>query len=273
MDLKTIIEQALEEDINGGDITTECIVDPNVQTTAKIIAKQNLVVAGLDVAHKVFLHLDPNCEWVAAKKDGDEVLNNEILAKIKGKSASLLKGERVALNFLQHLSGIATLTRQFVDAVQGTKAKILDTRKTLPLWRALEKYAVRMGGGNNHRLGLFDRYLIKNNHIQIAGSVSKAIEKILKKKKSDTLLEVEVRNFEELKEALNYPLDIILLDNFTPKQVKEAITTAKGKVKFEVSGGINLDNVAQYAATGVDFISSGALTHSAPAADLHLTIE
>src|SRR3989344_5681458 len=235
MDLKTIIEQALEEDINGGDITTECIVDPNVQTTAKIIAKQNLVVAGLDVAHKVFLHLDPNCEWVAAKKDGDEVLNNEILAKIKGKSASLLKGERVALNFLQHLSGIATLTRQFVDAVQGTKAKILDTRKTLPLWRAMEK--------------------------------------ILKKKKSDTLLEVEVRNFEELKEALNYPLDIILLDNFTPKQVKEAITTAKGKVKFEVSGGINLDNVAQYAATGVDFISSGALTHSAPAADLHLTIE
>lgn len=272
MDLKTLIEKALEEDLGSGDITTGCLVEPDLKTSAKIIAKQNLTLAGLDIAEKVFTTLDPNCEWAPDKKDGDRVSDGECVVKLKGKAAQILKGERVALNFLQHLSGIATLTRKFVDAVQGTKAKILDTRKTLPGWRALEKYAVRMGRGNNHRLGLFDRYLIKNNHIQLAGSVSKAIEKTLKQKKPGMLVEVEVRNFEELKEALNFPIDIILLDNFTPKQAKEAISSASGKVKFEVSGGITLENAAQYAATGVDFISCGTLTHSAPAADIHLIV-
>ncbi|MDO8518870.1 MAG: carboxylating nicotinate-nucleotide diphosphorylase [Deltaproteobacteria bacterium] len=273
MDLKLLIEKALEEDLGVGDITTDAVVDSALKSKAQIIAKQDLVLAGIDVAHKVFVAIDSHLDWSPQKKDGQFVTKGECIAKISGSTSAILKGERVALNFLQHLCGIATRTHQFVEAVKGTNVKILDTRKTLPGWRALEKYAVRMGGGNSHRLGLFDRYLIKNNHITAAGSIASAIEKVLENKKRGVLIQVEVKNLEELKTALAYPIDIVLLDNFSPSQIKEALKMGKGKAKFEASGGINLDNVAQYAATGVDFISSGALTHSAPAADIHLIIK
>lgn len=280
MELKLFIKQAIEEDIGEGDITTDTIVDPQAKTKANIVAKQPLVLAGLDIARKVFLHLDPESKWEIFKKDGEEVRQGEVIAVVFSKTHAILKAERVALNFLQRLSGIATLTREFVEKVEGTKTRILDTRKTTPGLRALEKYAVQMGGANNHRLGLFDRYLIKDNHIAATGSVSKAIEAVLAKRKNGLLVEIEVRNFDELKEALKYPIDIILLDNFSPPQIREALTLKKrcgelvepGKIKFEASGGINLQNVRAYAETGVDFISIGALTHSAPAVDLSLTI-
>lgn len=272
MELTTLIDKAIEEDLGEGDITTDTLVDPKLQASATLSSKQTCVLAGLDIAHKVFTRIDSQCKWDPQKQDGEWIEAGETIVKIRGKAASLLKAERVALNFLQHLCGIATQTRKFVDAVRNTKVKILDTRKTLPGWRALEKYAVRMGGGNNHRLGLFDRYLIKNNHIDVAGCISKAVEKVLSHKKSGVLMEVEVRNLEELKTVLKYPVDIILLDNFDAHLAKEAVQIGKGRVKFEASGGINLSNVAEYAATGVDFISIGALTHSAPASDLHLVV-
>lgn len=270
MELKKFITQVLEEDLGSGDVTTATLISSEAQVTANIIAKQPMVLAGLDVAKKVFEYLDSDVEWNPKKKDGEMLKNGEVIAIAEGSARAILKGERVALNFLQRLSGIATLTRQFVDKVEGTKARILDTRKTTPGLRSLEKYAVQMGGGNNHRLGLFDRYLIKDNHIAAVGSVSKAIEAVLSDKKNGLLMEVEVKNFEELKEALKYPIDIILLDNFSVSQVKEALTLKKGKIKFEASGGITLNNVLDYAKTGVDFISIGALTHSAPAVDISL---
>ena len=272
MELKTFIKQVIEEDLGGGDITTDAIISSDSKTTANIISKQSLVLAGMDVARKVFELLDPACEWKPKKKDGQVLKNGDLIATVEGKTQAILKVERVALNFLQRLSGIATLTREFVDKVEGTGSRILDTRKTTPGLRALEKYAVQMGGANNHRIGLFDRYLIKDNHIAAAGSVSKAVETVLASRKEDLLIEIEVRNFSELKEALKYPIDIILLDNFSPSQVKEALTLKKGKIRFEASGRINLNNVLDYAKTGVDFISVGSLTHSAPAVDLSLII-
>ncbi|MDO8527184.1 MAG: carboxylating nicotinate-nucleotide diphosphorylase, partial [Deltaproteobacteria bacterium] len=223
MELQFLIRKALEEDLGSGDITTNALVDPRDQATAEICAKQELVLAGLDVAKEVFATLDSHLVWKLVKKDGDIIKKGECVATVQGATVTLLKGERTALNFLQHLSGVATLTRQFVNKIEGTNAKILDTRKTLPGWRTLEKYAVRMGGGGNHRAGLFDRYLIKNNHIAHAGSVSEAIEKVLRQKIQGMLVEVEVQNKKELQEALKYPIDIILLDNFLPDQIREAI--------------------------------------------------
>ncbi len=272
MELKKFILQALGEDLGTEDVTTEAILSSQDQAEANILAKQTLVVAGLDVAKKVFEFLDSDCKWKSVKKDGEVLKNGDVIATVEGKARAILKGERTALNFLQRLSGIATLTRQFVEKVEGTRARILDTRKTTPGLRALEKYAVQMGRANNHRIGLFDRYLIKDNHIAVAGSVSKAIETVLAKKKNGLLMEVEVKNFDELNEALKFPVDIILLDNFSVPQVKEALTLKKGRIKFEASGGINLQNVRDYAETGVDFISIGALTHSAPAVDISLVI-
>ncbi len=281
VDYKKIIKEALEEDIGTGDITTDAVIGHKTKALASIKAKQDLVIAGLEIAKNVFAVLDPKSEWKTLRDDGDFVKRGTLLATVEGSAAAILKGERTALNFLQHLCGIATLTRQFVDAIKGTKAKILDTRKTIPGWRELEKIAVKMGGGHNHRAGLYDRYLIKNNHIDMAGSIGAAIEKVLTlrqaqgergSKQQGLLVEVEVRNFEELKAALQYPVDIVLFDNFEPEAVRGAMRLSHGKVKFEVSGGITLENVRLYAATGVDFISVGSLTHSAPAADIHLTV-
>lgn len=275
MEAKRLIQVALKEDLGRGDITTEAIVNSSQQARAKIVAKQDLVLAGVGLVPQVFKRLDPETKWKPIQKDGAFVRRGGVIGRLTGRAQAILKGERTALNFLQHLSGIATLTRQYVRAVSRTGIKIYDTRKTTPGWRLLEKYAVRMGGGVNHRLGLYDRYLVKNNHIEVAGSVAAAIEKVLRRRKK-VALEVEVRNLKELKEALRYPIDLVLLDNFSPKQLKRALRLRAGragrKVLFEVSGGITLENICNYALKGIDYISIGKLTHSAPAVDFHLVI-
>ena len=271
--LKQLIQFALEEDLKNGDITTEALVDSSRSGEGILRAKQDLVVAGGEVAKQVFAALDPKIQWESTVPDGKSICNGETIAMCKAPVSILLKGERTALNFLQRLCGIATLTRKFIEKVEGTRVKILDTRKTTPGWRELERYAVRMGGGHNHRLGLFDRYLIKNNHIAITGSLSKAVEKIIQNRKKDFLVEVEVRTLKELQEALPFPIDIVMLDNFKLEDISKTVNQARGKVKLEVSGNVSLEDVRAYAETGVDFISIGALTHSAPAADIHMVIE
>lgn len=271
--IKQLIRLALDEDIGESDITTGAIVDPNLKAKARITAKQELVVAGLDVAERVFHTVDPAIKWEAIHEDGDFCEAKTILAHVEGKADKLLTAERTVLNFLQHLSGIATFTNAFVEAISDTKVKILDTRKTTPGMRALEKHAVLMGDGINHRMGLYDRYLVKNNHIMIAGSISKACEQVNAKRKKGVLLEVEATNLEEVKEALECKVDVIMLDNMSVSEVRQAVTEVKGRAKLEVSGNISLGNITHYATTGVDFISVGALTHSAPAADINMTLE
>ena len=272
MELKVLIKAALEEDVGSGDVTTKAIADADQMAAAEIRAKEELVVAGMDVARLVFKEINAALEWLPVVKDGDLVSSGTMLAAVRGRAKDLLLGERVALNFLQHLSGVATQTRKFVQVAQGTKARILDTRKTTPGWRALEKYAVRMGGGNNHRIGLHDRYMIKNNHIAVAGSLEKAIQKVLSHRNSTLLIEVEVRSLAELKSALGLGVDIILCDHFSIPDLKEAVALAGTQIKIEASGNITLENVASVATAGVDFISVGALTHSAPARDIHMRI-
>jgi len=268
-----LIKMALDEDIGEKDITTEAIVDPKLTATARIVAKQKLVVAGLDIAGRVFHTVDPDIVWDTKHEDGDYCEAKKILATATGRVSSLLTAERTALNFLQHLSGIATTTNLFAKTIAHTNVKILDTRKTTPGMRALEKHAVLMGDGYNHRMGLYDRYLIKNNHITIAGSICKAIERVKQRKKPGILLEVEAQTIEDVKEALDCGVDIIMLDNMSVADVRDAFTIVKGKAKLEVSGNMTLDNITQYASTGVDYISVGAITHSAPAADIHMVLE
>lgn len=277
MKLEDLIKSALEEDIGSSDVTTDAVVEPSQQGNAEIRSKQDLVVAGLEPVHLVFQTVDPTLRWSPKTKDGEVVAAGTVVAALSGSVQSLLKGERVALNFLQHLCGVATLTHQFVEKIKGTKSRgtqsrILDTRKTIPGLRTLEKFAVRMGGGNNHRVGLFDRYLIKNNHIKVAGSLQKAVEKVLSKKRKGMLVEVEVRSLEELQQVLEFSVDIILCDNFSTADLQKAVQITKGRTRLEASGGITLNNVAEVAKTGVDFISVGAITHSAPAADLHMVL-
>jgi nicotinate-nucleotide pyrophosphorylase (carboxylating) len=229
-------------------------------------------VAGLAVAKAVFSQVDSKLKFKPFVRDGDRVKAGTIVARLEGDGRSLLKGERVALNFLQHLSGIATLTARFVEAVLGTKATILDTRKTTPGLRALEKYAVRMGGGRNHRMSLSDGILIKDNHLALAGNLKTAVQQARKKAPRGFKVEVETTNLKEVEAALSARADIILLDNMTIPQLKEAILLINGQALTEVSGGVNLNAIREIASTGVDFISIGALTHSAPAVDLSMDI-
>ena len=217
--------------------------------------------------------LEPDCLWDAAISDGTEVPAGQSLARVEGKAATLLSGERLALNFLQRLSGIATLTRKFKHQLAGLKTELLDTRKTTPGLRILEKYAVRMGGGANHRVGLDDEVLIKNNHIAIAGGIRAAVDSVRNGRPAGMPIEVEVRTRQELEEAIVANADIALLDNMTPDEVAECVRLARGRVQLEVSGGVSLQDVRAYAETGVDRISVGALTHSAPAADINFLIE
>jgi len=269
MKISEIIEKALNEDIGYSDITTDNLALIHNSTTAFLVAKDKGVIAGLEIAFNVFTTLDKNVKCVAYKKDGDWVDNKDEIAKITGRAASLLKAERVALNFLQRMSGIATMTRLLSDKLKGTNCRLLDTRKTTPLLRELEKYAVRIGGGYNHRFGLFDMVLIKENHIRAAGSISEAVKRI---KKTDTThkIEVEVTNFAEVEEALNCRVDRIMLDNMTIEQMKEVIERFSGRAEFEASGNVRLENIAEIAATGIDFISSGAMTHSYKSLDISL---
>lgn len=272
-ELQALVQRALEEDLGQGDLTTRLTVPEDSQACGAIAAQETLVVAGLFVAAEVFRILDPACIWQAQAEEGTVVSDGRTLAVVRGKATSLLAGERVALNFLQHLCGIATLTRQFKTRLAGHRTELLDTRKTIPGLRALEKYAVLVGGGRNHRFRLDDGILIKNNHLRLAGGVRKTVERARRKRPNGFEIEVEVTSMTEFDEAMEAGADRILLDNMTPPEVRQCVERARGRVRLEVSGGINAENIRSYAETGVDAISVGALTHSAPAAKIHFVID
>jgi nicotinate-nucleotide pyrophosphorylase (carboxylating) len=259
----------LEEDLGHGCITTRYLHLQRTPKVAFLIAKENGIVAGLDIAKQVFQLVDEQTRFVAYKKDGDFVEKGTELAKIEGEASALLQGERVALNFLQRMSGIATKTKQFVNAIQPHHAKLLDTRKTTPMLRTFEKMAVRTGGGYNHRFGLFDMIMLKENHIRSAGSITNAVSRV---KASNTAykIEVEVTNLEEAQEAFDAGVDRIMLDNMSIEDMRTAVSKYKGRVELEASGNVTLDSIQEIASTGVDYISSGALTHSYKSLDISL---
>ena len=269
LNISHCIARALEEDIGSGDVTTNSIVPAGASLRGRIIAKQDGIVAGLEVATDVFRALNAEITFDAKVEDGARVKRGLVLAELNGDARALLTGERTALNFLGRMSGIATLTRQFVDAVAGTNAVILDTRKTAPGLRMLDKFAVRLGGGQNHRTGLFDMVLIKDNHIDFAGSITAAVERV---RASGTRLpiEVETRTLENVREALKLGVERILLDNMSPETMLAAVKMANGDAKLEASGNVTLENVLEVAQTGVDYISVGALTHSPRVFDMSL---
>jgi len=270
--VRRIVQSAIEEDLGSGDLTTEAIVGNEAKGKATLVAREGLVLAGLPVFEMVFFAMSPEIKINATYRDGDSVPAGESVCILKGPLSSILQGERTALNFLQRMSGIATLTRKYVERAGPTKTKILDTRKTVPGLRVLDKYAVRIGGGFNHRFGLFDGVLIKDNHITAAGSISRAVELAKKNTPHTVKIEVEVEELAGVMEAVETGVDTILLDNMKPEEVKKAVELVKGRAALEASGGINLDTVKAMANTGVDFISIGALTHSARAADFSLEI-
>ena len=269
------IDAALREDIGDGDLTTDFFVSKNQQTKARIVAHERGIVAGTETATEVFRRVDPATKITVLRKDGSEVNPDETVLELRGPARAILKAERVALNFLQRLSGIATMTRKFVDAAGNEHVKILDTRKTTPGLRALEKAAVVAGGGANHRFGLFDMVLLKDNHLAVnAGfdAFAKAVRKV-RQARPNIQIEVEADTLEQVRALLEIDgIDIILLDNMKPAQIREAIALGKDKVKFEASGGVTLKNIRQIGATGVDYISIGALTHSARAIDFSLEL-
>ena len=264
-----IIRRALEEDLP--DITSEAIFDPGDRGLARFIIKASGVLAGLRFAEATFRAIDPSGSFTATRKDSDSVEPGDVVAEASASVIALLAGERTVLNFLQRASGIATMTRRYVEAVRGPKARIYDTRKTAPGLRALDKYAVRCGGGENHRIGLYDMFLVKNNHIDRAGSITAAVERIRARKMTQQIM-VEVRNAAELEEALSLHPDFILLDNMPPAEMRAAVARVAGAVPLEASGGITLDNVREIAETGVDRISIGALTHSVVALDMSMRV-
>jgi nicotinate-nucleotide pyrophosphorylase (carboxylating) len=265
------VAAALAEDLGqAGDITSDSIVPPDLVSEARIVARKPGVIAGLALAEASFKALDPDCSFERQVEDGDRVAAGASLARVQGRTRALLTAERVALNFLGHLSGIATLTASYVAAVEGTKARIVCTRKTTPGLRALEKYAVRSGGGINHRFGLYDAVLVKDNHIAAAGGIVTALERLFAENRHLVKVEVEVETIAELEQALRFPIDAVLLDNMDLATLKQAVTVAGGRVLTEASGGATIETVRKIAETGVDLISVGALTHSAPRLDLAL---
>ncbi|MBM3313339.1 carboxylating nicotinate-nucleotide diphosphorylase [candidate division WOR-3 bacterium] len=262
-----LIRAALAEDIGRGDCTSRLTIPSRRHASARMVARARGVLAGLDICRQVFQTVDPKVRFTPKLKDGDCFRPGMTLAGVEGRARSLLAGERVALNFVQRLSGIATLTRRFVEAVGGARAVILDTRKTTPGWRALEKYAVRCGGAGNHRAGLYDMVLIKDNHIAACGSITRALQSC---RLSRLEVEVEVRTLADVQEALAAGAKRLLLDNMSVAQLRRAVARARGRARLEASGRVTLRNVRQVAATGVDYVSVGAITHSAPAADIAL---
>ena len=260
---------ALAEDVGSGDITAR-LIPTSTLAEARIICRESAVVCGSAWFDEVFRQLDPKVHVVWRCADGDRAAPEQVLCVVQGSARSLLTGERSALNFLQTLSGTATVTRRYADAIAGTKTKILDTRKTIPGLRAAQKYAVRCGGGQNHRMGLYDAVLIKENHIAAAGSITKAVTAIRRLMGMGFKIEIEVENLAQLKDAIYAGVDIVLLDNMDTKMVAEAVAVATGRVLLEASGGITLDNIRDYAQTGVDFISIGAITKHLHAVDLSM---
>jgi len=272
-DIKTLIKMALYEDLGTGDITSEAIIEKKQKARARVIAKENGIIAGLPLARIVFEVIDPKVRFSQKVKDGHKVKKGNPIAEISGPARSILAGERLALNFLQRLSGIATLTRKYADKVKGTKVRILDTRKTIPLWRGADKYAVCAGGGYNHRMGLYDAILIKDNHIKLTRGIEKALEGVRRGYQGKKMIEVEARNLSQVKKAVAAGADSILLDNMNINMLRQAVKLCKlAKVKTEASGGVNLKTVRKIAKTGVDYISVGALTHSPKALDISLNI-
>ena len=267
-----IIEQALLEDIGTGDITTESIIPSNLKAKGIIKTSEEGVVAGLNIACLVFQKLDSEVCFQSKIKDSDKILPEEILVEITGPARTILKGERVALNFLQRMSGIATITSKFCQEVKDFPVRIVDTRKTTPGLRILEKYAVRMGGGYNHRFGLYDAVLIKDNHIAAAGGIKSAVNSVRKQISHTVKIEVEVENLSQLQEALKVQVDIIMLDNMDLETMKEAVKIVNGKALIEASGGITLEKVRKIAQTGVNLISIGALTHSVKSLNISMEI-
>ena len=270
--VERVVRAGLEEDLGSGDITTDAIIDSKVMGKASVIAREELVLAGLPVFKMVFLELSSEFEFEYYFNEGDVVPKDRSVGLITGPFSLLLKGERTALNFLQRMSGIATVTRQYAEKVKSFKARVLDTRKTAPGLRWLDKYAVRVGGGVNHRFGLFDGILIKDNHIAAVGSITRAVTLARQNAPHTVKVEVEVEDLAGVKEALQAGADAILLDNMAPGEIREAVVLANNKAVLEASGGINLETIEEVAKTGVDLISVGALTHSARAADLSLEI-
>jgi len=266
-----LIRCALEEDTGPGDITSFLLIPEENKSRALYLAKGTFVLAGLPFAREVFRLLDPSMSFKTFYHDGAEVREGDIIAEVRGKTRGILAGERVSLNILQRLSGIATLTSKYVDRIKGLKAKIVDTRKTTPCQRFMEKYAVRTGGGTNHRFGLFDGILIKDNHIETVGSIKEAVKRA-KTCHHLSKIEIEVENIHGLKEAIAAGADIVMLDNMSMSEMKKAVKIAEGRVILEASGSIKLENVREMAETGVDLISVGALTHSVQAADISLKI-
>ena len=271
--LTRVVSQALEEDRGAGDVTSQLTVDPARQARGDFRAKAELVLAGWPVVAETFRILSDRFACEAFFGEGDRVPRGSLLGTVRGPAVPLLGGERVALNFLQRCSGIATLTRAMVGAVEGTGISVLDTRKTTPGLRFLEKYAVAMGGGKNHRFGLYDGILIKENHIRAAGGIEAAVSRVRSGSGHAQRIEVEVSDLRELEQALRVGVEAVLLDNMTPGQVRECVARTRGRALLEVSGGIDLRNIRDYAVTGVDCISVGALTHSARAADISLELQ
>jgi nicotinate-nucleotide pyrophosphorylase (carboxylating) len=268
---RDIVRRALVEDVGDGDVTTEATVPADLPARGIFLAKWDGIVAGLDVAVEVFRQLDPSVRATVKVPDGGLVRHGETIAEVAGTARALLVGERTALNFLQRLSGIATLTRAFVDAADG-RIVVLDTRKTTPTLRVLEKYAVAAGGGTNHRVGLFDAILIKDNHVRLAGGVAAAVG-LARTRRPDLRLEVEAQTLREVDEALEARADVVLVDNMSFDDIRESVRKARGRAKVEISGGVTLPRIPGLAATGADYVSAGALTHSAPAADISFEIE
>jgi nicotinate-nucleotide pyrophosphorylase (carboxylating) len=271
-EVELILNHAFQEDIGTGDITTNQLVPENTIATAQMTAKDDGVIAGLPIAKLVFQKLDKQVQWNPKVKDGDRVAKGDVILELKGSYRALLTGERLALNLLQRMSGIASETAKYVEEAKGSKVKILDTRKTVPGLRTFDKYAVKMGGGTNHRIGLYDMVMIKDNHIKIAGSIGNAVAQIKKTIPSHIQIEVETTNLQEVKEALTAGADIIMLDNMSNELMTEAVELIQGQCLVEASGNMSLERISGVAKTGVDFISIGALTHSVVALDISQNI-
>jgi nicotinate-nucleotide pyrophosphorylase (carboxylating) len=270
--IKSIVTVALGEDLAGQEDLTSLIINEAETAIATIITREDMVVCGQDLVDEVFQQIDSaiKINWLC--KDGDSIEANGLLCRMAGKAKSLLTGERTALNFLQMLSGVATVTRRYVEKIKGTNAKLLDTRKTIPGMRLAQKYAVRCGGGTNHRKGLYDAFLIKENHIAICGSIDLAVE-AAKQVAPNKSVEIEVETLQQLQEAIDFKVDIVMLDNFNLEQMRQAVEVNNGRVKLEVSGNVSLNNIRDIAETGVDYISVGALTKNIKAIDLSMRLE
>lgn len=268
-----IVDRALDEDIKTGDLTTNLLIPEDRMASAFIVAKEDGIIAGLPVAEIVFKKINEDIEFVFLAEDGEKINRGDKLAEIKGSFRAILTGERLALNLLQRMSGIATETSKYVDAIKDLNTKLLDTRKTAPGLRILDKYAVKAGGGTNHRIGLYDMVMIKDNHIEVAGSITRAVENIKKHIRPEIKIEVETKNLDEVREAINAEVDVIMLDNMDNETMQQAVKIIASRCKTEASGNITLARIRSVAETGVDFISVGAVTHSVIALDISLYIE